>query len=208
MAMASSASVAVGGRGRGGRIRALTKSRSTNGIAKIPKKATIPALKGTEGNNSETRAILLRILPSKGSSDQKMESVRRIGASVEGIRARLTVPSKQFFLTAPQEPPNPRIRATNLSFLHRQLHQLQRRRRKEAFLATTSGQELAAYKADPRVRAEEQQAQNRDRWLKNRLMTRERLSLLDFIFGGQVAAARSGISRWKTIGRPSVSTLH
>ncbi|CAB4263419.1 unnamed protein product [Prunus armeniaca] len=31
-----------------------------------------------------------------------------------------------------------------------QLHQLQRRRRKEAFLATTSGQELAAYKADPR----------------------------------------------------------
>ncbi|CAB4286216.1 unnamed protein product [Prunus armeniaca] len=68
MAMASSASVAVGGRGRGGRIRALTKSRngfnlemevlkdrSTNGIAKIPKKATIPALKGTEGNNSESQ---------------------------------------------------------------------------------------------------------------------------------------------------------
>jgi hypothetical protein len=66
----------------------------------------------------------------------------------------------------------------------------------------------AAYKADPRVRAEEQQAQNRDRWLKNRLMTRGRLSLLDFIFGGQVAAARSGISRWNPIGRLSVFPLH
>lgn len=71
---------------------------------------------------------------------------------------------------------------------------------KELLRSREMKQELAAYKADPRRSqyvqdfSEEQQAQNRDRWLKNRLMTRRRLSLLDFIYGGQVAAARS--SKW------------